>query len=273
MSSSSFESLRDLHDSVNNLLHSPDIKRVLSHNKQDRKWVQEVSESSLKMLDSCCTTKDILSLVKGHIQDLQSTFRRASLGETEKKLSTYCLQRKELKKQMLKRLNSLKKMKSSTTDDSPPIEDNLMVVSNVLKEVRETIAILLESVMLLMSMPNPNHENWKAGIMSCNGVIAAKVRLKRLHSLSPWEDCDVQSLRSAIERLEAVESAMENLEIELGCIYKRWQITPSDLKSTINGGIKLTVITIPATVPLNIPAINQSIDQSSHFRTINRTIS
>ncbi|GKB95094.1 putative 4-coumarate--CoA ligase-like 5-like protein [Tanacetum coccineum] len=222
MSSSSFGSLKDVHDSVNNLLRSPDIKQVLSHHKQDQKWIQQVSESSLKMLDSCGTTKDILCLVKGHIQELQSTFHRASLGETEKKLTTYHVQRKGLRKQMLARLNSLKKLKNMTTRDGhdTPVDDNLMVVANVLKDVRETIVILLESIMSLMSMPNPNFEPKKT-IMNCSGVFTAKVKFTRVNSLSPWADCDVQVLQSAIERLEAVESAMEDLEVELGCIFKR----------------------------------------------------
>ncbi|KAK1419713.1 hypothetical protein QVD17_28992 [Tagetes erecta] len=212
---STFESLRDLHDSVNNLLRAPDIKCVLSEHEHDQKWIQKISESTLKMLDSCGNTKDILSLVKGHIQQLRSTFYRASLGETENKvISTYCFQRKELRKQMLKRLKSLKRMKKVT-----PLDDNLIVVANVLKEVRETIVILLESIMLLMSMPNPNPKT--TNMMKCNGVLAVKVKFTRLNSLSPWEDCDVQAIQSAIERLEAVESAMEDLEVELGCIFKR----------------------------------------------------
>ncbi|KAK9064863.1 hypothetical protein SSX86_016245 [Deinandra increscens subsp. villosa] len=218
MSSSSFESLRDLHDSVNNLLRSPDIKGVVSHHKQDQMWIQKVSESSLKMLDSCGNTKETLCLVKGHIQQLRSTFLRASLRESETKLSAYCFQRKELRKQMLKRLKSLKHMKNTATSGGGL--DNLVVVDNVLKEVRETIVILLESIMMLMTMPTPNPKTAKA-MMKCNGVFAVKVKFTRLNSLSPWEDCDVQELQSEIERLEAVESAMEDLEVELGCIYKR----------------------------------------------------
>lgn len=214
MPSSTFESLRDLHDSVNNLLRAPDIKGVLSQQEHNKKWIQNISESTLKMLDSCGNTKDILSLVKGHIQQLQCTFHRASLGESENKLSTYCFQRKEFRKQMLKRLKSLKQMKNTT-----PLDDNLIVVANVLNEVRETIVILLESIMLLMSMPNPNPKT--SNMAKCNGVLSVKMKFTRLNSLSPWEDCDVQEIRSAVERLEAVESAMEDLEVELGCIFKR----------------------------------------------------
>ncbi|KAI3696031.1 hypothetical protein L1987_79040 [Smallanthus sonchifolius] len=222
--SSTFDSLKDLHDSVNNLLRSPDIKGVLSLHEKDQKWIQKVSESSLKMLDSCGNTKDILSLVKGHIQQLRSSFHRASLGKTENKLLAYCFQRKELRKEMLKRLKSLKEMKEITAGGggchNTSMDDNLVVVANLLKEVRETIVILLESIMLLMSMPNPKPKTTKT-LMRCNGVLAVKVKFRRLNSLSPWEDCDVQALQSAIERLEAVESAMEDLEVELGCIFKR----------------------------------------------------
>ncbi|MFS7994012.1 hypothetical protein Hanom_Chr12g01100851 [Helianthus anomalus] len=223
---SSSISLRDLHDTVNNLLRSSDIKGILSHHKQDQEWIQRVSESSLKMLDSCGNTKEILCLVKGHIQQLRTTFHRASLGETEKKLSEYCFQRKELRKQMLKRLKSLKQAKNTTTGgcggQDTPVDDNLIVVANVLKEVRETIVILLESIMLLMSMPNPNPKTEKKMMMmKCNGIFTVKAKFTRLNSLSPWEDCDTQALQSAIERLEAVESAMEDLEVELGCIFKR----------------------------------------------------
>ncbi|KAM0019581.1 hypothetical protein Hdeb2414_s0025g00657451 [Helianthus debilis subsp. tardiflorus] len=221
---SSSISLRDLHDSVNNLLRSSDIKGILSHHKQDQEWIQRVSESSLKMLDSCGNTKEILCLVKGHVQQLRTTFHRASLGETEKKLSEYCFQRKELRKQMLKRLKSLKQAKNTTTGcggQDTPVDDNLIVVANVLKEVGETIVILLESIMLLMSMPNPNPKTEKKMMIKCNGIFTVKAKFTRLNSLSPWEDCDTQALQSAIERLEAVESAMEDLEVELGCIFKR----------------------------------------------------
>nr|XP_043619078.1 uncharacterized protein LOC122590964 [Erigeron canadensis] len=198
------------------------MKQILYQDKHDQEWVQKVSESSLKMLDSCGTIKDILCLVKGHIQELQSTFRRASLGESERKLTAYCFQRKEMRKQMLKRLNSLKKVNTCTGGlDETPIDDNLMVVGNVMKQVRKTVVILLESIMLLMSMPNPSLKTTKK-VINCNGAFAAKVKFTRVNSLSQWEDCDdVQTIQSAIERLEAVESAMEDLEVELGCIFKR----------------------------------------------------
>ncbi|KAI3745735.1 hypothetical protein L6452_08141 [Arctium lappa] len=227
MSILNFYSLRDLHDSANDLLRSPTLKRALSQHHQDQISLQKVSESSLKMLDSCGRTKDILFLVKAHIQELQSTFHRITLSETssaEKKFSAYHLHRKDLKKQMLKRLKSLKLTKNTTVSTHRYDGDDLMVVANVLGEVRETIISLVESLMLLMSMPSPNpnpNPKIRKSMNYCNGIIAAKAKLMRVNSLSPWEKCDVHGLRRAIERLEAVESAVEDLEVELECIFKR----------------------------------------------------
>ncbi|XP_071696437.1 uncharacterized protein [Rutidosis leptorrhynchoides] len=212
--------LRDLHNSANDLLRSPSLKRALSDHQQDQTAIQNVSESSLKMLDSCGRTKEIIILVKTHIQDLQSTFHRITLGENgspEKKFSGYHLHRKDLKKQMLKRLKSLKITKSTNTSNVFD-DENLMVVANVLGEVRETIISLVESLMLLMSMPSPNMTRKSTNF---NGLVVAKAKFMRMNSLSPWERCDVDAVRQGIERLEAVESAVEDLEVELECIFKR----------------------------------------------------
>ncbi|CAH1439778.1 unnamed protein product [Lactuca virosa] len=223
MSILNFYSLRDLHNSANDLLHSPSFKRALSYHQQNQTSVQKVSESSLKMLDSCGRTKEILFLVKTHIQELQSTFRRITLGETssaENKFSAYHVHRKDLKKQMLNRLKSLKMTKNKTTSNY--YDDNsIVVVANVLGEVRETIISLVESLMLLMSMPSPNPNPKTRKSMHSNGLIAAKAKFMRVNSLTPWEKCEVHAVRRAIERLEAVESAVEDLEVELESIFKR----------------------------------------------------
>ncbi|KAF5767211.1 hypothetical protein HanRHA438_Chr14g0631681 [Helianthus annuus] len=221
MSVLNFFSLKDLQDSTNDLLHSPQLKTSLSRHEQGQTCLQMVSDSSLKMLDSCGRTKDILFLVKTHIQDLQSTFHRITLGETsstEKKFVAYHHHRKDLRKQMLKRLKSLKITKNTSTSNKYD-DDNLMVVVNVLGEVRETIISLLDSLMLLMSMPNPNPKARNS--MNSNGFVQVKAKFMRMNSLSPWEKCDVHAVRCAIERLEAVESAVEDLEVELECIFKR----------------------------------------------------
>ncbi|XP_009782620.1 uncharacterized protein LOC107796596 [Nicotiana tabacum] len=220
-----FDALKDLHDSANDMLHSPVIKREIAHQGQE-KWAHEVSETSLRMLDVCGTTKDVLLLVKDHVHDLKSTFRRITVGENataENKFAPYQCHRKKLKKEMLKRLHSLKGMKNNKCINSSSLslensvkdkENNLMVVVNVLREVRVATISILESLMSLMSMPSPNTRktNYK-------GYFGSK--LMRANSLSSWEKCDAMTLQCANKRLGAVEMAIEDLEGELECIIRR----------------------------------------------------
>lgn len=216
MSPLNFNALRDLHNSANDLLNLPVIKRALVHNQQE-KWVDKISEASLRMLDVCGTTKDILLLVKDHLQQLQSTFRKVSTGETaiENKFGAFYIHRKKLKKEMSKQLRSLKGMKNNfivDSDEISTINDNLMVVVAVLREVRVTTACVLESLMSLMSMPSPIRKPKR-------GLLASK--LMRVNSLLLWEKCDLTSLQSGNKILEGVEIAIEELEVELECIFRR----------------------------------------------------
>ncbi|KAK2995114.1 hypothetical protein RJ640_020754 [Escallonia rubra] len=212
MSRPNFDALRDLHNSANDMLHSPVIKRVLVHH-QHEKWVTEVSEASLRMLDICGTTRDVLLLVKDHLQELQSAFRRVNVGETaaEDRFASHRVHRKVLRKEMLKRLRLLKGMKSQLITLLPD-DHNLTVVVNVLREVRMTTMSIVESLMALMAMPGPMQKTNKGSFAS---------KFTRVNSLSFWEKCDATALHSAHKRLEAVEMAIEDLEVELDCIFRR----------------------------------------------------
>jgi hypothetical protein len=75
-----FDALKNMQNSANDLLHSPIVQQALV-NQREEKWVNDVSESSLRILDVCGMSKDVLSFVKEHLQELQFTLRRASIGE------------------------------------------------------------------------------------------------------------------------------------------------------------------------------------------------
>ncbi|KAF5943178.1 hypothetical protein HYC85_020820 [Camellia sinensis] len=96
------------------------------------------------MLDVCGTTKDVLSLVKDHLQDFQSTFRRIPIGKTqiENKFADYNPHRKKLKKEMLKRMRLLKGMKNNKcmmNANLSSVDRNLIAVVDVLREVKVVV--------------------------------------------------------------------------------------------------------------------------------------
>ncbi|KAH1086169.1 hypothetical protein GYH30_017916 [Glycine max] len=56
-----FVALEDLHNSANNLLHSPMVQQAIFHQIEE-KWLDNVLESSLRMLEVCGISKDVLLL-------------------------------------------------------------------------------------------------------------------------------------------------------------------------------------------------------------------
>ncbi|KAK2660856.1 hypothetical protein Ddye_007389 [Dipteronia dyeriana] len=215
-----FIALRDLHNSANDLLHSPVIQQALVHQRQE-KWVNEVSEASLRMLDVCGITKDVLLLVKQHLQDLQSTLRRVIIGESDisTKIATYNRYRKKLKKETLKCLHSLRGIKSKSnivTSDhilSPAVNPNLVIVVDVLKEVKVTTISIVESLLSLISIPWLDQKSAKGSFTS--------MFMRSGSQQSLYDICDEMALQSANKRMEAVETAIEILEVEIECMFRR----------------------------------------------------
>jgi len=215
-----FVALKDLHNSANRLLHSPLVRQGLVHEREE-KWVDDVSESSLRMLEVCGISKDLLMVVKEHLQELQFTLRRASIGDegTEEKITAHNSYRKKLKKETLKCLKWLKKgMKSETSVTvHPPTmnEQKLVLVVDVLREVRVIIISIVESLLSLVSSPWLDSKSGKRSFTS---------RLVRvnLHSFSDADmSYDAMVLQSANKRLAGVRMAIEDLEVELECMFRR----------------------------------------------------
>ncbi|KAB1203583.1 hypothetical protein CJ030_MR8G015406 [Morella rubra] len=165
-----FDALRDLHNSANDLLHSPPVQRALFHRRQE-KWVHEVSEASLWMLD------------------------------------------KEVEERNIQVLEFFKGIKYKCfTSDLPAIDGSLKVVVDVLKEVRATAISIVESPLSLISIPWLDRKSAKGSFAS---------RFVRVSDCSMYDVCDLMALQSANKRLEAVEIAIEDLEAELECTFRR----------------------------------------------------
>lgn len=230
-----FNSLTELHDSVNELLSSPDIKLEITHHRQET-LAQDVSEASLKMADSCAAAKDLLLLAKSHIQSLQTTFRRisatsdAAAEHTSNNLSPHRLPRKQLKKAIMKRLNSLKGMKPTlaAAASEPPEDRSLMVVAKLLKEVRATTLSIVRSLLTLIAIPHPDSKP-----ESGRKDPIFRIKLTRMDSLSFWEKCDVSDVRLVMKKLEEVEMMVDDMESELEDMFRRLIRTRASLLNVL----------------------------------------
>ncbi|KAL0325987.1 UNVERIFIED_CONTAM: hypothetical protein Sradi_5168000 [Sesamum radiatum] len=68
-------SLRDLHEGINNLIQMASVQQALS-NEQDDKWINELLDGSLRLVDLCGFSRDVVCLTKETVQDLESSIRR-----------------------------------------------------------------------------------------------------------------------------------------------------------------------------------------------------
>ncbi|CAH8258330.1 unnamed protein product [Arabidopsis lyrata] len=212
MAQINFEGLRELHDCVNYLLdHCPKTRESLSQQGQE-KCTEQVSEASLRMLDICNVSKDVMTLVKHSLQDLQLTLRGSESSDVNEKIAAYNRYKNKLKKETLKCLNCLKNMKGSEGRVAMPIEQNLLFVAEVLKEVRRVVVTMVESLFSLGCIP------WLEK-RSSKGSLSSIFTIRSSYLLDDvWDETAVQS---ATTRLEAAEIAVEELEIELESIFRR----------------------------------------------------
>lgn len=211
-----FDALKDMQNSANDLLHSPIVQQELV-NQREEKWVNDVSESSLRILEVCGMSKDVLLFVKEHLQELQFTLRRASIGEPgiEEKITSHNCYRKKLKKETMKCLKWLKGVKSKTLTLHPLMkEQKLTLVVDVLREVRMTSISIVESLLSLISTP------WLESKHSGKRSFASKFVRGNLENCDD-DIFDAMMLQSAKKRLAGVQIAIEDLEVELECMFRR----------------------------------------------------
>lgn len=108
------------------------------------------------MLDVCSISKDVLLLMKEHIQDLRCTLRRSNSSEPREynPVLAYNLIKRRLKKENVKCLRSLKAMESGSISlGLQPVDHTFSVVEDLLREVRLTIIAMVESISTLVSIP------------------------------------------------------------------------------------------------------------------------
>ncbi|XP_075495184.1 uncharacterized protein LOC142532700 [Primulina tabacum] len=142
--------LINLHEGIKNLIQVPSIQQAISH-YQCGTWIEEILEGSLGLVDLCGFSRDVVSLTKESVQDLESSIRR-NRGETAiaKDVDSYVASRKKIN-QMIS--NNIKNMKCFNKNLTPLLEnaEDLKAIVTVLKETEAISSSVLKSVLILVS--------------------------------------------------------------------------------------------------------------------------
>ncbi|PPS11136.1 hypothetical protein GOBAR_AA09515 [Gossypium barbadense] len=132
--------LQDLHDCTEKLLLLPLTQQILSHEQQG-KYVDELLNGSLGLLDVFTTAKDALLQVKERTVELQSILRRKR-GATKgfaNDVRKYLSSKKAAKREILKAVKNLKHKESTTLNET-------CATVSVLREVQAATLSVLESL-------------------------------------------------------------------------------------------------------------------------------
>ena len=131
--------LKGLYQCVDELLQLPLNQQALSQNV-NAKWGEDVLDGSLRLLDICAISRDVLLQSKEHLQDIQSVLRRKYSGELSiaKEVVEYQNIRTRAKKAIKKCLKDLKEANQN---------DETNVVVGMLKDVESTTIDVFKSLL------------------------------------------------------------------------------------------------------------------------------
>ncbi|EEF47150.1 uncharacterized protein LOC8265859 [Ricinus communis] len=210
--------LQDLHDCVDKLLLLPLTQQALAQ-QQNRKWIDELLDGSLRLLDVCNAAKDALLQTKEYTLELQSTIRRRQggcNGDLSNEVRKYITSRKMAKKAIQKAINNIKGLENKSSISSLEFDNEIATFVSVLREVQAVTLGVLKSFMSFISgtKSHPKPSSW---------TLVSKLMLHKRIASGEEEavanefsmtDAALESLMGCTkyDNMENVQSQLKNLE-------------------------------------------------------------
>ncbi|KAJ0966900.1 hypothetical protein J5N97_023817 [Dioscorea zingiberensis] len=217
---SSLSSLAAFYDCIEELLHLPSNQQALSHS-EEKKWVEEELDASLRLVDLCGIIRNTLAVIKEHAQELQMVLRRKRSMSIER---NYIQSAKKARKDIKNCLKTLKKMDGKDSDRP--------MVSMMFMEARDVTISLFQSLASCVS-PSSTQKNsrWsfvskalnkkKVACEEFEGANGLDFSFNSIYECISCKDVDCLRVIKAQDQLTAIESSLEGLEMELESIYKK----------------------------------------------------
>ncbi|CAI8588515.1 unnamed protein product [Vicia faba] len=227
--------LEDLYISLEDLLNITSTQKAISL-RQGEKYVEELLDGSVKILDVCGIARDTVLQIKENVQSLQSSLRRRRKGDSiiETSVAEYKFFTKKMKKNVTKLITSLKHMESKFGVSSLLNQDqDFAVVVRVLREVIVMNMSIFQSLLsfLAVSASKSKANKWfKVAKLMHQRVVSCEENMENFNELEcveaslrtlSSEGSNVSKMQDAHERLEALENAIERVENGLESIFRR----------------------------------------------------
>ncbi|XP_049358235.1 uncharacterized protein LOC125822818 [Solanum verrucosum] len=211
----------EVHKCMGDLLNLPSTLQSLSQ-CQNKKWVDEILDKSVRFLDICGTTRDLMSQFKENVKDVQSSLRRRK-GDLS--INNYTTFRKRMKKEAKSLITALKRMDHEEVVVVMEVDDQLVsAVIRILREVTTIGISVFQMVLNFLSAPiSKPISKWslvsrlvnKGDQDNVNEIESVDAALSSLSKCGPNEMEKIQFVQSKLETVEAhfecIESGLDNI--------------------------------------------------------------
>ncbi|XP_060195361.1 uncharacterized protein LOC132624630 [Lycium barbarum] len=218
--------LGEVHKCMGDLLNLPLTLQALSQ-CQNKKWVDDILDKSVRFMDICGTTRELVSQFKENVKDVQSSLRRRKGDLSMEASSTnYTSYRKKMKKDAKSLITALKKMDHEEVVAVMEFDQLVSVVIRVLREVTTMGISVFQMVLVFLSVPNSKPvSRWslvsrlvhKGDQDNVNEIESADVALS---SLCRCGSNEVEKIQFVQSKLETVEAHFESIENGLNNIFR-----------------------------------------------------
>ncbi|XVE56261.1 hypothetical protein DITRI_Ditri03aG0224100 [Diplodiscus trichospermus] len=212
--------LKELYEHVDDLIHLPLTQKALCHEQ-----LEDVLDGSLRLLDVCGTTRDLLLRMRESVQLLESSLRRRNGGDSglASEIRAFMVTRKEMNKMAFQCLKNLKGMngKCKSNKDSEMVD-----VISLLREAEEIGLAVFESLSSPHFLPNPRPKSsgWSIVsklLQSKHASSEAEKLDAELILMKSGKDMKMVQVQKALKGMEAFQSIIKETEEELECLFRR----------------------------------------------------
>ncbi|CAH8345055.1 unnamed protein product [Eruca vesicaria subsp. sativa] len=228
--------LEELYDCTDEFLNTSSTQRVMSTVGSD--FMEEMLDGSLRLMDICSVSRDLMVETQEHVRDLQSCVRRKKVAgggdQVNVAVSGYATFRKNMRKASKKILGSSKTIVGvSSSYDNGQCDEHLVAVIDAMRRVDVVSDVVLKSFLEFLSGRQSNIKRKLASVLKKkkDHHEETKNELESLDSAIRGDLCFCDYLQ---EKLEEVEMIIGGFEKNLEGLLRRLIRTRTSLLNIIS---------------------------------------